>query len=182
MFNNIYKQKTKLEGDCWIWTGRVDQYGVGVLSETTSPGKQKTWAARRYFYHYLVHELQTNHRVYMNCGKKLCVNPEHMTSHAKYETSLNETLDFKYKPGRHYYKIIQTNQPPEVIPSLDCAALFYYDTLLETCLDWVKTFKKQPYWLVEIYSICTNKLCVYAILNKVRSNWGKKQKALEFQY
>ena len=61
--------KTREDGDCMVWTGKVSEAGHPILFNTT--GRRKVWS--------LVHgDIPAGMLVGVDCGCKRCLNPEHL--------------------------------------------------------------------------------------------------------
>lgn len=63
------------EDGCWMFTGRCNAYGYGVVG--VNGGGQEM--AHRFVYQTLVDVIPDGHVLHHECENKLCVNPEHLT-------------------------------------------------------------------------------------------------------
>lgn len=59
--------------NCWIWTGRIDRQGFGVLNF-----QGKAWKAHRLALALSYPSFNPAHRVLATCGNRNCVRPDHM--------------------------------------------------------------------------------------------------------
>lgn len=75
-------EKTVVEGECYIWTGYIDEDGYGRMLYN---GKTQLVGRISYLIHH--GEIQGRKKVTTNCGNRLCVRKEHIM--------LEETADEK---------------------------------------------------------------------------------------
>ena len=80
---------------CWEWTGRVDNYGYGILN---MPKGMSDLAHRTSFFAYNG-SIDTELLVLHSCDNTGCVNPEHL----RQGTHKDNTADM-YERGREYAK------------------------------------------------------------------------------
>jgi hypothetical protein len=70
-------QRTRREGECWVWTGATvtDKWGMYEYGHTQSGGKRMT--AHRAMWKSCKGSLPSSGQLVNLCGNTLCVNPEH---------------------------------------------------------------------------------------------------------
>jgi hypothetical protein len=67
------------QGDgCWLWTGRPNRQGYGVLRE--GPSGSRTLRAHRFSYELLVGPILEGLVIDHLCSNTMCVNPDHLDS------------------------------------------------------------------------------------------------------
>jgi hypothetical protein len=72
-YRERFEQKIKQSGDCMIWTGRKDEYGIGQFDLETG----KHTSARKMAW-ILSGGLASEQKVLVRCGRPDCVNPDHL--------------------------------------------------------------------------------------------------------
>ena len=85
------KVNRKGQNDCWEWTGRVNEWGYGILSEGT-----KYFYAHREAYKDVVGEIPSGMFVCHRCDNPKCCNPYHLWI----GTAADNNKD-KMNKGRH---------------------------------------------------------------------------------
>jgi hypothetical protein len=65
-------ERVDAEGDCWIWTGRINADGYGQFDDSG------TRSAHRWAYEYLVGEVPDGLQLDHLCRVRDCVNPDHL--------------------------------------------------------------------------------------------------------
>lgn len=67
-----FQSKIKLEGECWIWTGKASNSSPLLYLNGG-------WVvARRFIYELRVSPIPENHYIHASCGNDLCCNSEHL--------------------------------------------------------------------------------------------------------
>lgn len=90
-------------GDCWLWRGATDSYGMPIINAHNSEGKRRSMLAQRYSYElYSGRFLFTDEYVYDTCGSKTCVNPGHLTIRPRKQ-------DERERFWSHVIKLSETN-------------------------------------------------------------------------
>ena len=77
MVDERFWAKTRVEGNCWIWTGRLQPGGYGLVSRTIE-GKRRSFLAHRYSYQIAKGEIPAGLLVRHSCDVRRCVNPDHL--------------------------------------------------------------------------------------------------------
>jgi hypothetical protein len=62
------------DGDCWLWTGAVNDKGYGKLTV----GTHKSYRAHRYSYELANGSLEQGMCALHRCDVRRCVNPDHL--------------------------------------------------------------------------------------------------------
>lgn len=66
-----------IEAGCWLWTGRINNRGYGLTSQTR-PGAPATASAHRVSYETFVGPIPEGLQIDHLCNVPICINPEHL--------------------------------------------------------------------------------------------------------
>jgi len=64
---------------CWVWQGQVANSGYGKTRVVDENNEIKVLSAQKASYIAFVGALPDKYLVKQSCGKRLCINPEHLT-------------------------------------------------------------------------------------------------------
>src|SRR6266850_7192766 len=83
MIDTLHKrlrQKIRIEGDCWIWTGKkkTSGYGTYMVRRADNYRKFKEFVVHRLIYLLLVGPIPKNKELDHLCRVRLCCNPKHV--------------------------------------------------------------------------------------------------------
>lgn len=98
-----YSTKIEKTDSCWLWTGKIDPIQkVGCLSKHGEPGE--SIVVHRYAWELANGDIPEGMYVQQTCGKRHCVNPEHL-----YIT--NKRAEFERSPlaDRFWAKVITSS-------------------------------------------------------------------------
>lgn len=76
------------DSDCWIWQGQCSNSGHGRLKIQDENGRVKMVSAEDASYIAFIATIPDKHLVMQTCGKRLCINPDHLALKA-FPTSFN---------------------------------------------------------------------------------------------
>lgn len=68
-----FLSRVKKTDDCWLWMGRVNEKGYGVM-----PIARKNFSAHRLSYEYFIGDIEVGEMVLHSCDVRSCVNPAHL--------------------------------------------------------------------------------------------------------
>lgn len=122
----VFPRINKIDGGCWLWTGRVNDKGYGEVSCDTA-WRHKILMAHRVVYNLMGHCIPPgytlDHRK-EKCAFRHCVNPAHLEPVTKGENSRRgfSTNKLKthcprgheYKAGAIYWQKRKNTQPSRV--------------------------------------------------------------------
>jgi len=69
--------RTETEG-CWLWLGRLNEWGYGHFQRTLTPGVHRTEKAHRFAFALLVGPIPDGLTIDHLCGRPACVRPDHL--------------------------------------------------------------------------------------------------------
>ncbi|MEN8801212.1 MAG: HNH endonuclease [Thiogranum sp.] len=65
------------DSDCWLWRGQISNSGYGKIMLSTAKGRAME-SAHRASYLAFVGPIPEGTFIRQSCGKRLCINPEHL--------------------------------------------------------------------------------------------------------
>jgi hypothetical protein len=89
-YDQILRDKYIINGECWDFTGCLDNYGYGIIQQFGKANK-----AHRKMYEMAHGPIPDGHDVHHTCHRRICGNPNHLISqerevhgrsHARYPT------------------------------------------------------------------------------------------------
>jgi len=101
-------KRRKLENDCWIWTGYLDNFGYGRLTWGQS-GKKKTWLISRLAYLLWKGPIEEGMNILHSCDNPGCFNPDHLSTGTRLENM--QQMAMRDRAGKRKLK---TEQIPEI--------------------------------------------------------------------
>lgn len=101
------REKTRQEGDCWIWTGKRDKWGYGHVRVG-----EKIKLAHRVAYELeygpFDEALEVLHPM---CGRPACINPEHLSLGTD-----ADTVALRGARGHNPSRVNGYKRHPEIVP------------------------------------------------------------------
>lgn len=84
------------ESGCWVFMGKLDANGYGMLSSTRADGK-KYWKAHRLSYEEHAGAIPEGKEVAHRCNIRCCINPQHL-----YAATHRQNIDDRMRTGKQY--------------------------------------------------------------------------------
>lgn len=81
-----FDNKTKIEGECFVWQGQLNNQGYGAIYLKRG-GKKVTVSAHRFIYLNLIKDVGRE-PLHHTCANRPCVNPEHLVPTSQAENTL----------------------------------------------------------------------------------------------
>lgn len=96
----LFESKINKDGDCWVWTGKVDEQGYGRSSIGGI-----LYHAHRVAFHRANGFIDNNLQVHHQCDSSYCVNPSHLTQ-GDYEKNNLDAYDRGRMSDAHIARLI----------------------------------------------------------------------------
>jgi HNH endonuclease len=95
MSERLYSKVERIpESGCWVFMGKVDADGYGMLSSSLAEGK-KYWKAHRVSYEESKGAIPDGLEVAHKCNVRCCINPDHL-----YAATHRQNIDDRMTTGR----------------------------------------------------------------------------------
>lgn len=102
---NILLNNRKIEGDCWLWVGRLNNFGYGVISLPDDNDESKDFLVHRLSYEFYTGPIFNLVLHQRSCPNKNCFNPIHL-----YDGTYTDNIKDFISTGNHKNQYGSTNK------------------------------------------------------------------------